>query len=165
MAFGIESRVPFIDHVLVEWFAILPADIRRRHGWTKYSLRHALADVLAAKIRTRKSKLGFATPDSAWLVSPLAEWLRSTLHAPQHLGDMVEVQGTHHLLTQHLAGQRSLAVDMVLLRLALYETWARLFLSPDDWARPHQTTGTVLRQEPVRVGSAAASANGMDATP
>ena len=30
MAFGIESRVPFIDHVLVEWLAILPADMRLR---------------------------------------------------------------------------------------------------------------------------------------
>ena len=165
MAFGIESRVPFIDHVLVEWLATLPADMRLRGGWTKYILRQALADVLPAKIRVRKSKLGFATPDSAWLASPLAEWLRSTLHTPQYLDDVVDVQGVQHLLTQHLTGQRSLAVETLLLRLALYETWAQLFLSPDCWARPHQTTGTVLQQAPVRVGSAAESANGMDTTP
>ncbi len=165
MAFGIESRVPFLDHVLVEWLATLPADMRLRGGWTKYILRQALADVLPAKIRARKSKLGFATPDSAWLAGPLAEWLRSTLHTPQYLDDVVDVQGVQHLLTQHLAGQRSLAVETLLLRLALYETWAQLFLSPDCWARPHQTTGTVLQQAPVRVGSAAESANGMDTTP
>jgi asparagine synthase (glutamine-hydrolysing) len=164
MAFGIESRVPFVDHVLVEWLATLPADMRLRGGWTKYILRQALADVLPAKIRARKSKLGFATPDSAWLAGPLAEWLHSTLRVPQYLNDVVDMRGVHHLLTQHLAGQRSLAVETLLLRLALYETWAQIFLSPDGWACPHQTTGTVLQQAPVRVGSAAVSANGMDTT-
>ena len=92
MALGIESRVPFIDHI-----------------------RQALADLL--------------------------------------------------LLTQHPAGQCSLAVEVLLLRLVLHETWAQLFLSLGCWARPHQTTGTVLQQVPVRVGSAAASESGMDTTP
>jgi asparagine synthase (glutamine-hydrolysing) len=146
MAFGIESRVPFIDHVLVEWLATLPADMRLRHGWTKEQTR-------------------LCHPDSAWLAGPLADWLHSTLRTPQHLGDVVNMRGVHHLLMQHLGGQRSPILDMLLLRLALYETWAQLFLSPDGWARFHQTTGTALPQAPVRVGSAAASANGMDTTP
>jgi asparagine synthase (glutamine-hydrolysing) len=165
MAFGIESRVPFVDHVLVEWLATLPADMRLRYGWTKYILRQALADVLPAKICARKSKLGFATPDLAWLAGPLAEWLHSTLRTPRHLGDVVDVRGVHHLLTQHLEGQRSPVLETLLLRLALYETWAQLFLRPDGWARPHQTTGTALQQGPARVGAAVESANGMDTTP
>src|SRR5207249_4061493 len=39
MAFGVESRVPFVDHVLVEWIARLPADLRLSRGWTKWILR------------------------------------------------------------------------------------------------------------------------------
>jgi hypothetical protein len=74
------------------------------------------------------------------------------------------VRGVHHLLTQHLGGQRSPALETLLLRLALYETWAQLFLSPDGWARLHRTTGTAFQQAPVRVGSAAESENGMDTT-
>ena len=40
-----------------------------------------------------------------------------------------------------------------------------LFLSPDDWARLHRTTGTILQQALVRVDSAAESENKMDTTP
>ena len=37
MAFGVESRVPFVDHVFVEWLAsILSADMRLSRGWTKH---------------------------------------------------------------------------------------------------------------------------------
>jgi asparagine synthase (glutamine-hydrolysing) len=160
MAFGIESRVPFVDHVFVEWLATLPADMRIRGGWTKYILRQALADVLPVTIRTRKSKLGFATPESAWLAGPLAEWLHSTLRAPQHLGEVVDVHGVHHLLTQHLAGQRSPAAEMLLLRLALYETWARLFLTADGEMPPHQMIGAAHQGAPVSVGSAEGSIPG-----
>jgi hypothetical protein len=56
-------------------------------------------------------------------------------------------------------------VETLLLRLALYETWAQLFLSPDCWARPHQMTGTVLQQASVRVGSVAESENELHTAP
>ena len=79
-------------------------------------------------------------------------------HIRQALADLL-------LLTQHPAGQCSLAVEISLLRLVLHETWAQLFLSPGCWARPHQMTGTILQQAPVRVGSDAASESGMDTTP
>ena len=97
MAFGIESRVPFIDHVLVEWLAILPAGMRLRVAGLNISCGRLLP-MFCAKIRVRKSKLGgFATPDAAWLAGPLTEWLHSTLQAPQHLGDVVDVRGVQHL--------------------------------------------------------------------
>jgi asparagine synthase (glutamine-hydrolysing) len=153
MAFGIESRVPFVDHVLVEWLATLPADMRLRGGWTKYILRQALADRLPAKVRARKSKLGFATPEPAWLEGPLVEWLHSTLHAPRYLGEVVDVRGVQLLLTQHLAGQRSLTAEMLVMRLALYETWARLFLAPDGWTTPPD--GAAQKRTLVWSGSAA----------
>jgi len=165
MAFGIESRVPFVDHVLVEWLATLPADMRLRHGWTKYILRQSLVDVLPAPIGARKSKLGFATPDAAWLAGPLAAWLHDTLRTPQHLGDVVEVRGVQQLLTQYLGGQRSPVVETLLLRLALYETWAQLFLSPNGGTRLHRTTATARAYAPVRVGAVAESEPGLDTTP
>lgn len=130
MAFGVESRVPFVDHVFVEWMAALPADMRLSNGWTKRILRDSLKDVLPKAVRTRKTKLGFLTPESKWLADPLADWLRDTLSCPRNLGDVVDPRGVRELLDKRLAGNRSLPVEKMLLRLAIYESWARQFLTP-----------------------------------
>jgi asparagine synthase (glutamine-hydrolysing) len=128
MAFSIESRVPFVDHLFVEWLATLSPDMLLSGGWTKWILREALAGVLPEQVRTRKSKLGFATPESEWLAGPLASWLEDTLATSQHLAEIVDLRGMQQLLARRRAGDRSLGLESMLLRLAIYETWARLFL-------------------------------------
>lgn len=128
MAFGIESRVPFVDHTFVEWLATLPADMRLSNGWTKWILREALVNILPDRVRSRKSKLGFLTPQSQWLAGPLAGWLRQTLEAPRHLGEVVDLGGVRKLLAGYVKGDRSPSIDVILLRLALYESWACQFL-------------------------------------
>jgi len=130
MAFGIESRVPFVDHVLVEWLATLPADMRLSAGWTKRILREALVGILPELIRHRKSKLGFETPEASWLEGPLAEWLSDTLSTPRHLSRIVDIDGVHRLLARRGTGDRSHQLQNLLFRLAIYETWARQFLEP-----------------------------------
>jgi asparagine synthase (glutamine-hydrolysing) len=129
MAFGIESRVPFVDHVFVEWLATLPADMRVADGWTKRILRDALAGLLPERVRKRKSKLGFLTPEPSWLAGPLSGWLRDTLSAPRHLHEVVDLGGVRQLLARRAAGHRSLPVENILFRLAIYETWAHQFLN------------------------------------
>jgi asparagine synthase (glutamine-hydrolysing) len=128
MAFGVESRVPFVDHQLVEWLATLPADMRLAGGWTKRILRDALVNILPECVRTRKSKLGFATPDSKWLCGPLTEWLSGTLNGAHYLSDLVDVPGVKQLLARRVAGDNSLSLEKMLFRLAIYESWARQFL-------------------------------------
>jgi len=130
MAFGVESRVPFLDHLLVEWLATLPADMRLSDGWTKRILRDGLTDVLPEQVRRRKSKLGFETPEAAWLKGPLANWLRDTLQAPRFLADLVDIEGVHRLLDQRDEGDPLRARQNLLFRLGIYESWARQFLQP-----------------------------------
>lgn len=130
MAFGIESRVPFVDHVFVEWLAALPANMRLSDGWTKRILRDALAGILPELVRQRKSKLGFETPESSWLEGPLSNWLRDTLRRPRYLVDVVDMDGVHRLLAQRDGGDRFLPRQNLLFRLAIYESWARQFLQP-----------------------------------
>jgi asparagine synthase (glutamine-hydrolysing) len=131
MAFGVESRVPFVDHVFVEWLATVPVDMRLSGGWTKRVLREALVDILPKSVRTRKSKLGFLTPEREWLAGPLADWLRETLNGQHHLGDLVDVTGVKRLLMKHISGLASMPVQQILMRLAIYESWARQYLQPD----------------------------------
>jgi asparagine synthase (glutamine-hydrolysing) len=129
-AFGVESRVPFVDHLFVEWLATLPADMRLAGGWTKRILRDALRDILPERVRMRKSKLGFSTPESEWLAGPLADWLRETLAMPRHLAEAVDLAAVRQFLTRRAAGDRSRPLETILFRLAIYESWARQFLEP-----------------------------------
>ncbi len=128
MAFGVESRVPFLDHILVEWLASLPAQMRLFRGWTKAVLREGLEGLLPERIRTRKTKLGFSTPESEWLGGPLAPWVHDTLARPRHLPDVVDDRGLAVLLRRFRSGERSPGLQNVLCRLAIYETWAARFL-------------------------------------
>jgi asparagine synthase (glutamine-hydrolysing) len=65
MAASIESRVPFLDHLLVERAASLPDEMKLRRGTTKYVLRQAMKGILPNEILTRK-KMGFPVPVAQW---------------------------------------------------------------------------------------------------
>ena len=66
MAFSVESRVPFLDHRLVEAAIALPLDAKIKDGWTKYALRQSIASHLPDQVTWRKDKLGFAPPQKEW---------------------------------------------------------------------------------------------------
>ncbi len=67
MAFSVESRLPFLDHRIVELCFSLPFDSKIGAGWTKLLLRQATADTLPAPVRWRRRKLGFPGDYSALL--------------------------------------------------------------------------------------------------
>ncbi len=66
MAFSIESRVPFLDHRLVELSIALKNDWKIQNGWTKYILRKTAEPVLNKEVVWRKYKMGFLTPQKLW---------------------------------------------------------------------------------------------------
>jgi asparagine synthase (glutamine-hydrolysing) len=65
MAASIESRVPFLDHKLVEFSASLPERMKLRGSTTKYILRESMRGVLPEEILSRP-KMGFPVPVGAW---------------------------------------------------------------------------------------------------
>ncbi|MFH1160840.1 MAG: asparagine synthase (glutamine-hydrolyzing) [bacterium] len=72
MAFSIESRVPFLDHRLVEFTFTLDKYDKINHGITKYILREAMNSSLPSAIYHRHDKKGFVTPgEDKWLSGPL----------------------------------------------------------------------------------------------
>jgi asparagine synthase (glutamine-hydrolysing) len=70
MAHGLESRVPLLDHEIVELAATIPADIKFEGGHMKHVLKQALGDVLPASIRDRDDKMGFPVPFQDWISRP-----------------------------------------------------------------------------------------------
>ncbi|HMK15866.1 MAG TPA: asparagine synthase (glutamine-hydrolyzing) [Methanomicrobiales archaeon] len=67
MAFSIESRVPYLDHRVVEFLVGLPLHMKIRHGVTKYILRRAIRGLVPEEIRCRMDKMGFVTPEETWM--------------------------------------------------------------------------------------------------
>ena len=67
MAFSIESRMPLLDYRLAEHIFSLPLPLIMNGGWTKWVFRKALDGRLPPENQWRKDKLGFVTPEGAWL--------------------------------------------------------------------------------------------------
>jgi asparagine synthase (glutamine-hydrolysing) len=82
MAASIESRVPFLDHVLVEFTASIPAKYSTKGMAGKCILKSAVADLLPGEI-VHRQKMGFPTPWAYWLAGPQLEDLERLLLEPR----------------------------------------------------------------------------------
>lgn len=71
MAHGLETRVPLLDHPLVEFAATVPADVKFEGGHLKRMLKNAFGDVLPHQIVHRRDKMGFPVPLKEWFAGPL----------------------------------------------------------------------------------------------
>jgi len=70
MAHGLESRVPFLDHPLVELAATMPSDVKFKDGTMKQVLKKAMRAVLPESIANRNDKMGFPVPLTEWMTTP-----------------------------------------------------------------------------------------------
>lgn len=73
MAHGLESRVPLLDHPLVEFAATVPADVKFEGGHMKRLLKTAYGDVLPDEIVHRRDKMGFPVPLKEWFAGELRD--------------------------------------------------------------------------------------------
>jgi asparagine synthase (glutamine-hydrolysing) len=67
MAHAVETRLPFLDHALVEFLFSLPPDLKIHNGWTKWLLRKSVENILPKEIVWRKDKVGFEPPQKKWM--------------------------------------------------------------------------------------------------
>ena len=75
MAHGIESRVPFLDHRLVEFAATIPADVKFRNGSMKPLIKSVFAKELPKEIINRRDKMGFPVPLTEWYKTDLNNYI------------------------------------------------------------------------------------------
>jgi asparagine synthase (glutamine-hydrolysing) len=80
MAFGIESRLPFMDYRVVEFLASVPACYKIHNGWTKYLARLAFSGKLPDEIVWRKDKMGWPIPEKKWFEGKLKSWFYSKIN-------------------------------------------------------------------------------------
>ena len=126
MAASIESRVPFLDHELVEFAARLPDRMKVRGLTTKHVLRQSMSGVLPDEILSRK-KMGFPVPVGAWLRGPyrfvLDELVLGSRTVARGLFDQAALQ---RLVASHVGGEANHSER--LWSLINLELWQRLHL-------------------------------------
>jgi asparagine synthase (glutamine-hydrolysing) len=123
MAVSLESRVPFLDHRLMEFLATVPSTFKLRHGAGKRLLKRAMARDLPHAILTRK-KMGFGVPLAAWFRRDLRDMTRDILLDPRArqrgFFRMAEIEA---LLAAHDAGRHDHSAR--LWALMCFELWMR----------------------------------------
>lgn len=70
MSHGIEMRLPFLSHELVEFIFSLPSTYKIRNGYTKWLLRESVKYIIPSSIVWRKDKVGFEPPQKSWMDDP-----------------------------------------------------------------------------------------------
>jgi asparagine synthase (glutamine-hydrolysing) len=126
MAASIESRVPFLDHVLLEFAASIPSQFSVKGQAGKYILKSAVKDLLPQSIIDRK-KAGFPTPWSYWLEGPQLGDLEHMLLEPRSLErGLFKPEVMKRLFAQHRAGRADHGNRI--WRLLNLELWQRVFI-------------------------------------
>ncbi len=126
-ASSIETRLPFLDYRLVEKIGTFPFDTKINNGWTKFILRNSLKGILPEKIRLRKSKLGFATPQDSWMRHNLYENVKSTFKNLAFIQDYVNKE---QLLKSFdlFSRKQTIITGEILFRFYSLELWGRKFI-------------------------------------
>src|SRR5260370_34035505 len=106
MAGSIESRVPFLDHVLVEFTARIPAKYSIQGMAGKFILKQAVEDLLPRSIVYRK-KMGFSTPWEYWLAGPQLDDLEQMLLEPRTIErGLFKPETVRRIFAEHRAKTR-----------------------------------------------------------
>ncbi len=127
MAASIESRVPFLDHHLVEFSTGVPDALKIKGRVGKHIAKQAAAGLLPERL-IHRTKMGFPTPLTSWLRQPSAETtFRTILDGDGLLSSLVDKAALNRLIDDHRRG----AIDGTdrIWRLLNLQLWGDLFLT------------------------------------
>lgn len=133
MAFGIETRFPFLDAELVEFGSRVPAAAKMRHGVAKHLVKRAFAPLLPEET-IHKRKQGFTPPDKTWFRRELSDYIeRLLLSRRSCLGEFIEPRAVREILARHRQGADE---RLTIWSLMFFEGWCRVFLQGEATPAP-----------------------------
>jgi asparagine synthase (glutamine-hydrolysing) len=128
MATSVESRVPFLDHKLVEFTARMPDSMKLRGGTTKYVLRESMKGVLPERILSRR-KMGFPVPIGSWFRGPFKSIVDEYVVSERALSrGIFAPEFVRELVALHQAGEDH---SERLWALVNFEMWQRRFFDSE----------------------------------
>ncbi len=127
MAHSLETREPLMDHMLVEWLATLPSDLKLRGMEGKYVLKKAMEPYLPDEVLYRP-KMGFAVPLARWFRGPLRQRVRDSLLG-ERLADtgFFNQNALHRLVGDHQSGLKDYSAPI--WSLLMFEAFLRNCMS------------------------------------
>ncbi|MHB8073335.1 asparagine synthase (glutamine-hydrolyzing) [Desulfosporosinus fructosivorans] len=125
MAHSVESRVPFLDYRLVELILDMPSTFKIHEGTTKYIMREAMEDDLPEKVKNRKDKMGFVTPEEEWIRVNKDFFKKEISEACDLLHEMVDKDKV--LAWYEKIVNSPGKIDFTIWRLISINRWAKVF--------------------------------------
>lgn len=125
MAHSVEARVPFLDHRLVEFATQLPVDYLDENGKMKKILVDSLYGLIPEKIRNRKDKKGFITPEERWVKEDFTEELKAMLVESIRLSKGIIRPEAMHYFDKIVNGR--IKFDYLYWHLILFGYWMKVF--------------------------------------
>lgn len=144
---SLETRAPLLDHVLAEYVASLPHEVRNRGGHPKYLLKRVARDLLPRENLTRR-KMGFGLPVEHWLRGELRELARDLLSSQQarHRG-AIDTHVVEQLLIDHQRHLRN--YSRPIWTWLCFELWCRIYLDQTDLPSLAMPQGNEQASTPV----------------
>jgi asparagine synthase (glutamine-hydrolysing) len=126
MACGLEARVPFLDHKLVEFVATMPVWLKSRNMGTKWLVRRMMKDILPADV-LRQKKHPFSVPAKEWFRGDLQSFARELLTSETTATrEHFHGSAVAEMLRRHSTGQRDF--NQLIWNLLCLELWHRIYI-------------------------------------
>ena len=106
MAHGLEVRVPFLDHRIIEFAFKLPQEMKINNNKTKVILRNILLDKIPQKLLDRP-KMGFAVPLVDWLRGSLKNWAYDLIYSSDADDGIINIKSVKKTFDEHIQNKRN----------------------------------------------------------
>jgi asparagine synthase (glutamine-hydrolysing) len=126
MAASIESRVPLLDHRIVEFMARIPPNVKFAGGRMKYIFKESVRNIIPELILNRKDKMGFPTPLAQWTKGHANVFVKDVL-----LSKQARERGLYNMGAIEKAISSEREFGRVVWGLLCLELWHRIYIDED----------------------------------